>query len=158
MAELKQEVESCVKQAEKQYKAADRRLRRAYGISLEEYGIMLDEQGNVCKICGNPPTDRRLHVDHDHKFKYFKVSANKTQQGWFASTREEDVAKGLVPAVFGIGPTKSVAIRDVRNQLKRLSIRGIICWPCNRSLRSFNNNPVAMEQAAKYIREFQSQF
>lgn len=40
---------------------------RLYGITVEEYELTLSGQGGVCAICGNPPINRRLAVDHDHK-------------------------------------------------------------------------------------------
>jgi hypothetical protein len=42
----------------------DRRLRDAYGISLEDYQRMAGEQGGLCAICKQP---ERLVVDHDHR-------------------------------------------------------------------------------------------
>lgn len=42
-------------------------LRRKYGITSEDYATALDVQGGGCAICGKPPTNRRLSVDHDHK-------------------------------------------------------------------------------------------
>jgi hypothetical protein len=38
-----------------------------YGITLEQYEAQLDKQGGVCAICCNPPTTRRLCVDHNHE-------------------------------------------------------------------------------------------
>jgi hypothetical protein len=40
-------------------------LKRAYGLTLDEFNTKLQEQGGLCAIC-RVPTDRRLHVDHDH--------------------------------------------------------------------------------------------
>ena len=37
-----------------------------YGIAPADYERMMAEQGGLCKICGNPPGARSLHVDHDH--------------------------------------------------------------------------------------------
>jgi hypothetical protein len=45
---------------------ADRHLQRKYGLSLSIYNSMLQEQNGVCAICFNPPTYRRLDVDHNH--------------------------------------------------------------------------------------------
>jgi Recombination endonuclease VII len=49
-------------------KAADRdgHLRRKYGITLADYEQMLENQRGGCGICGAPPGDVSLHVDHDH--------------------------------------------------------------------------------------------
>lgn len=46
----------------------DKSLRRLYGITLEQYKTKEAEQGGRCGLCGQiPETDRRLHVDHDHR-------------------------------------------------------------------------------------------
>jgi hypothetical protein len=45
----------------------DLRLRRTYGITSEQYDEMLEAQGGVCAICGRPPKNMPLNVDHDHK-------------------------------------------------------------------------------------------
>lgn len=44
----------------------EQNLRRLFNLSIEQYEDMLKTQGGLCAICGNPPTKRRLHVDHDH--------------------------------------------------------------------------------------------
>lgn len=41
-------------------------LRRNFNISTEQYDEMLAAQGGGCAICRQPPTERRLAVDHDH--------------------------------------------------------------------------------------------
>lgn len=49
-------------------KAADLRLQREYGITLEEYNKVLKYQGNACGICKKEhvPGRPRLAVDHCH--------------------------------------------------------------------------------------------
>jgi hypothetical protein len=49
-------------------KRSDRKsyLKRTYGMTLEDYGHMLEAQGGVCAVCGRPPSEISLHVDHDH--------------------------------------------------------------------------------------------
>jgi hypothetical protein len=39
--------------------------RREYGLTEEEYNNMVLSQNNMCAIC-NKPSDRTLHIDHDH--------------------------------------------------------------------------------------------
>lgn len=41
-------------------------LKRNFGITVEQYEEIFEVQGGVCAICNNPPTDKRLAVDHDH--------------------------------------------------------------------------------------------
>lgn len=47
-------------------RAADLRLQREYGITLEEYNRVLKYQGGQCAICNREPTNTRLSVDHCH--------------------------------------------------------------------------------------------
>ena len=47
--------------------AAKRREHRQKRLTDTEYLALLLRQGGRCAICGNPPKNRRLHVDHDHR-------------------------------------------------------------------------------------------
>lgn len=47
-------------------RAADRRLKREYNITLDQYNKVLAWQGNKCAICRTPQRSRRLAVDHHH--------------------------------------------------------------------------------------------
>jgi len=47
-------------------RAADLRLRRLYKRTLSWYNKTLKEQGGGCEICGRPPKNLRLNIDHDH--------------------------------------------------------------------------------------------
>lgn len=38
-----------------------------FGMTPAEYQQILDWQNGVCCICGEPPTTKRLAVDHDHQ-------------------------------------------------------------------------------------------
>ena len=40
--------------------------QRRYGLSYSDYDAMLEKQNGRCAICGNPPGERALHIDHDH--------------------------------------------------------------------------------------------
>lgn len=44
----------------------DRSLQKKFGITLAQYEAMLQSQGGVCAICGRPPKNKALAVDHDH--------------------------------------------------------------------------------------------
>lgn len=37
-----------------------------WGLTRSSYEALLDEQSGVCALCYQPPTARRLAVDHDH--------------------------------------------------------------------------------------------
>lgn len=43
------------------------KLKRRCGINIDEYNKLLSIQRGICAICGNPPINKRLAVDHDHK-------------------------------------------------------------------------------------------
>ena len=40
---------------------------RRYGIEPATYDQLLNEQEGKCKICSRFPSNRSLHIDHDHK-------------------------------------------------------------------------------------------
>lgn len=46
----------------------DKKLRKAYGITLEDYSRILNDQGGGCAICGSSVdvAGRKLAVDHCH--------------------------------------------------------------------------------------------
>jgi hypothetical protein len=137
----------------KEDKAVDLRLRQTYGISLEEYNEMLSKNNGGCWICGKKPTSKRLHVDHDHKIAKLKVSASKivSHAGkWYAYVH---IPSGV--GFYSFGQTKSEAIRKCKEKLKKISVRGILCWQCNAAIQKFRDDPNKMEAAAKYIRNYQ---
>lgn len=41
-------------------------LKNRYGIMEFDYDLIAEQQGNVCAICGKPPTSKRLDLDHCH--------------------------------------------------------------------------------------------
>ncbi|CCF85406.1 endonuclease VII domain-containing protein [Nitrolancea hollandica] len=55
--------------ANKYYKKKQRaqQLKKKYGITPDEYKALLVEQRGGCAICGQPPIDKALAVDHDHE-------------------------------------------------------------------------------------------
>lgn len=42
----------------------DRALVQKYGMTRADFDAMVEAQGNRCAICDQPPTQRRLQVDH----------------------------------------------------------------------------------------------
>jgi len=133
-------------------KVTDTRLQKAYGISLAEYNGLLAYQGGVCAICKKPPTGRRHHVDHDHSWTKVKVESSKDKpSGVWLATAIWKWDSLPFPFTAG-GETKSIAIRKVKRQLLRASVRGILCAWCNRGLRYYHDNPEFMQNAADYLR------
>lgn len=126
------------------------RLLRTYNITLAEYGQMLEEQNFGCAICGRPPGDKRLHVDHDHAFAKRKIAAVKLSPGkWTASTHPSET-----PYYVATGSTKTEAKNVVKRLLLRGSVRGLLCWQDNTALQKYRDCPNRLEAAADYIRRF----
>lgn len=130
----------------------DKYLLKRYGIDESEYQTMLSHQKGKCKICGKEPTGRPLHVDHDHSLSYYKLTAYKEPHEWYAET-DSDISP--FPGFFSRKPTKSAAIQDVRLQLKKASVRGLICFHCNTTLKWARDNPEILRSAAKYLENYQ---
>lgn len=130
----------------KKDQSRERRLQKKYGITVAEYEQMLKEQDGVCKICKKPPVNYRLSVDHDHRFNKKKVFTQKLFDGrWKAIP---DVA--YVTAFYG--KSKAEAKEKARQYTMSVSVRGLLCSWCNRGLRYYHDNPVFLENAAKYLR------
>lgn len=51
-----------------------------YGITVLDYDMMLQEQDGVCAICGRPPTNRSLNVDHEHQKQEKKRSPESRKE------------------------------------------------------------------------------
>jgi hypothetical protein len=126
----------------------DKYLRKTYGITEAEYKSQLQKQGGVCYICGQPPGEKSLHVDHDHAVANCKILSSRSTDGWIAWPDSREI---LFEERAG---TKSKALTKVRARLKRLSVRGILDWSCNKALKPFRDNPDNMEMAAAYIRKY----
>ena len=41
-------------------------MKRTFRMTIAEYDARVTAQHNRCAICGDPPTQRRLAIDHDH--------------------------------------------------------------------------------------------
>ena len=130
-------------------KDTDKRLRRVYGITLAEYNAMLAKQDGGCCICGSPPKTRRLHTDHDHSWKKVKITILEKVGLIYPAKAEYKGREYLVGA-----PSKQEARHVMREILKRDSVRGILCFPCNRGIRVFFDNPVRLRAAADYLERF----
>jgi len=123
----------------------DKYLQKKFEITEAEYDEQLKKQGGGCKICGKPPTGKALHVDHDHAVERQKVYSKKSPVGGWSAWAGDGTQ------YFTTAALKSVAISRIRKCLKKLSVRGILCWKCNTSLKKFNDNPVLMQNSAVYI-------
>jgi hypothetical protein len=46
------------------------------------------------------------------------------------------------------------AVRFVRADLKKASVRGVACWFCNKGLHFYHDNPDLLRAAAEYLENF----
>jgi hypothetical protein len=118
-----------------------------YGITAVEYAERAMLQGGACKCCGQIPTGRDLHVDHDHRVAKTKIKSVEFVPGlWRAFTLSFN-------QTFE-GPDKLAVVEMMRMWLLKKSVRGLLCWKCNEGLRSFKNNAEVLRTAANYMDEF----
>lgn len=131
--------------------ARDKYLRTKFEITEEEFDEAFVGQGSVCKACLRPPVSRNLHVDHDHEVENWKIETKKFTKGrWKAWPKD-----GTGRLEFSReGRTKPQAMAAVRKVLRRLSVRGILCWRCNSGLKKYNDNAESMYRASKYLYDY----
>lgn len=136
--------------ADPRLKAADLRLQRTYGISLDEYEKLLAFQDGTCAICGRPPFKFRLNVDHDHRFDRTELRFAKKENGeWQGCSVGPDNV-----LYTWIGTIKAEGRINLRLQLRRASVRGLLCFQCNKGLAYYRDLPERFEAASIYLRAF----
>lgn len=132
-------------------KAASQRLQRTYGRDLAWYEQQFELQGFGCAVCHDKPGTRRLHVDHDHKYRYVKIETLKISNGiWVGGATYNGVR------FDNVGRTKSEAIQKVKQDLKEASCRGLLCHRCNRAMILFKDQIEIILKAAEYLKKFQA--
>jgi hypothetical protein len=133
-------------------RAADLRMQKTYGRDLAWYEEQFELQGRHCAICPDGPKTRRLHIDHDHHYVDVKIKTFKEEAPYLGSW----AASGLYnfTEYTGYGPTKSAAIRMVKDKLKAASVRGLLCHRCNRAMILFKDKSYLLRKAADYLDEF----
>lgn len=131
-------------------RATDLRLLKTYGRNLAWYNEQFEKQNRGCAVCGDGPGTRRLHVDHDHKWKQIKIKSVRSNGGWCAD------AWYCGHHYSSCWIKKADAVRDVREDLKRESVRGLLCHRCNRAMILLRDNPGLLRIAAGYLEDFQN--
>jgi hypothetical protein len=114
----------------------------------------------VCSVTGNPPTTKSLAVDHDHKIERWKIVSKKIAGVWVSWPQggmEDDIGFDAPNRLRFIerDRLKQVSRAKVKARLKRLSIRGILCWKANTGLKKWDDNSGDMRRAADYIDNYQ---
>jgi len=144
----------------KKEKARDSRLMRTYGISLDQFNERAKSQGNKCYICKVKKNAKgevkSLHVDHWHAIAKVKVKAEKSGNGWRAYNVEFSRYGYSLPEKTiktKWCPTRNKAVKIVKNKLKEMANRGIICWPCNSGIHRWDDL-VKLERALKYLKKY----
>jgi hypothetical protein len=130
-------------------KDADRRLQKTYNITLAEYNELANRNHGCCWVSGKPAGSRRLHVDHDHSWKKVKIATLKLKDGWCASALYNGVE------YVGFNTKKSLAVRKVKRDLLRASVRGLLSYQINSGLQKFGDDPRLLRAAADYLENFQ---
>lgn len=126
-------------------------LKRKFNRTEEEYNEALDRQGGVCFGCGRPKVNVSLHVDHDHKIEQWKISSFKRlDKVWEASPKD---GTGRL-AFIETGRTKQEARSKVKTRLKRLSVRGVLCWSCNSGLKKVWDNSTTLFNLGTYLNNY----
>ena len=138
---------------EKTERAKDKRLRKKFGITIEQFKQRDAEQQHKCAICGGPvDAYGPAHVDHYH----FKIEIEGAKGvGWTATVLDEigEVALGVM------WPTQAGAIKEAKRLAMPWSVRGLLCFKCNKGLgviaRFFGaeSNPDILLSIREYLRK-----
>jgi hypothetical protein len=124
----------------------DKYYLKKYGITEAEVQKMDEEQEYTCASCQNSVST--LHLEHCHKWRYVKIEVYpKLNSTWnFVSM----AFYNGIQFISG-GNTRLEARKEMKLMLQRESIRGRVCWPCNRLIRFAYDDPVRLRKAAEYL-------
>jgi len=126
-------------------------MQRVYGRDLAWYEHQFEVQGFGCAVCKDGPKTRRLHIDHDHRYRYVKIDTKKIGKGyWVGAASYNNIL------FTGIGKTKSEVIQKIKQELKEASVRGLLCHRCNRALILLKDDTEILAKAAEYLKKFQA--
>jgi hypothetical protein len=85
-------------------------LLRQYAMTSADYDRLFEEQRGVCAICGRPPKNNLLAVDHDHitgRVRGLLCAPCNRHLGWYDLNKRQ-VAAYLTSGPDGFTPERSI--------------------------------------------------
>lgn len=130
-----------------------------YCIRFDEHEKKEKRQGNKCAICRRPPVNLPLAQDHWHKLANLEIKTWKIPGSggiWYAWNVKFDLLgfKLHTGQFFNLADSKRAAVKPLRQKLKRMSNRGLLCWACNTGLQKWRDHPENILRAAKYLKSY----
>jgi len=129
---------------------------------LKQGNPKLPETAGGCWVCGKPPKEnKRLHIDHDHRFHRAKIYITVEKNENLVPNKKIKLFKvsAFLDGVMIIEPyfflgSKAKAKEDCKTKLKQMSVRGLLCWQDNTALQKYRDNDSRMEKAIIYLRRY----
>lgn len=144
----------------KKQRAKDNRLQRTYNVSLKEHIARSKRQHNKCVICkvrkNKKGELKELHVDHWHAIANVKIKLVRLRKKFWKAYNVAFTKYGyhLPEATYTFkSSNKKKAKKYVRQKLKKMANRGLVCWPCNSGLHRWDDLD-KLKRAVKYLEKY----
>lgn len=128
----------------------NKRLLKAYGITLKERQAREVKQAGRCAICCATMKTRKLNVDHAHDIARTKIMVRKIGPTIWAAQASYTTHHSF----YSTAVTRRVARELVHKHLLHASVRGLLCWRCNKGLKFFADSPGRLRVAARYLSDY----